>query len=267
MSRILALIGNRPDVCRALAQQHATAHLRPGEEGGAVGWGVGFYQGGEALLRRRPVDDRGELEILALSDALSGLILAQVRTPSIGALRTENTPPYRYKNWLFAMRGTVPGFDEVRGRILESMPDFLRCSVRGETDGEAMFYSFLSCLAESGGLARDSVSVGDLGAALRQCALAVDRLTSREVELGMFAANGECLAALDRSGTLAHLWMDALPEVPMPSEEPSARASAEPFRCTAVTSGGKDVPDGWSSVAPDSMLLCTRVEPPVIEPL
>jgi glutamine amidotransferase len=113
MSRVLALVGNRPDVCGVAAKKYASL-LRVETHGKALGWGIGFYQSGEALLRRRPLDDREVVEIAALNDISSGLMLAQIRTPGVGALRTENTPPFRYRDWLFAQRGTMAGFDQIR---------------------------------------------------------------------------------------------------------------------------------------------------------
>ena len=87
MSRVLALVGNRPDVCGVAAKKYA--HLLQMEtRGQALGWGIGFYQAGEALLRRRPLDDREVIEIAALNDISSGLLITQIRTPCVGALRT-----------------------------------------------------------------------------------------------------------------------------------------------------------------------------------
>jgi len=61
MSRVLALVGNRPDVCGVAAKKYANL-LRVETHGKALGWGIGFYQSGEALLRRRPFDDREVIE-------------------------------------------------------------------------------------------------------------------------------------------------------------------------------------------------------------
>src|SRR5262245_64588394 len=84
MSRVLALVGNRPDVCGVAAKKYA--HLLKVEtQGKALGWGMGFYQAGEALLRRRQLEDREVSEIAALNDISPGLLIARRPTPVVGA--------------------------------------------------------------------------------------------------------------------------------------------------------------------------------------
>src|SRR5690606_27245264 len=92
-----------------------------------LGWGLGFYQSGEVLLRRRPIDDREEIDLVeAAEDVRTDVMIGHVRRASIGAHRTENTHPFRYRMWLFAQTGTIGGFDRLRERLLSSQPEFLR---------------------------------------------------------------------------------------------------------------------------------------------
>ena len=56
MARLFGLIGNRADLAgRVLGSEKdaLSVHSRNGQ----LGWGIGFYQGGEVLMRRRPIDD------------------------------------------------------------------------------------------------------------------------------------------------------------------------------------------------------------------
>ena len=80
------------------------------------------------------------------------LVVGHVRHATIGALRTENTHPFRYRQWLFAQTGTVSEFDQVRERLIASVPEFLRSGIRGETDAEVVFHVFLSFLHDAGRL-------------------------------------------------------------------------------------------------------------------
>ena len=43
-------------------------------------------------------------------------------------------------------------FDSIRDRLVASVPEFLRSSIRGETDAEILFYVFLSFLHDAGRL-------------------------------------------------------------------------------------------------------------------
>ena len=52
MARLFGLIGNRTDLAGRVLASEADA-LRVQSRGGSLGWGVGFYQGGEVLMRRR----------------------------------------------------------------------------------------------------------------------------------------------------------------------------------------------------------------------
>jgi glutamine amidotransferase len=57
MARLFGLIGNRADLmARVFAVEGAT--LKTKAKGAPLGWGLGFYQGGEVLIRRRPIDER-----------------------------------------------------------------------------------------------------------------------------------------------------------------------------------------------------------------
>jgi glutamine amidotransferase len=270
MSRVLALVGNRPDVCGVAAKKYA--HLLQVEtQGKALGWGIGFYQAGEALLRRRPLDDREVIEIAALNDISAALIIAQIRTPGVGALRTENTPPFRYRDWLFAQRGTIAGFEQVRDPLLERLPEFLRCNMRGETDGEAMFYSFLSCLDEAVGLDRDRISAAQIREALRGTAARADQLLARaglgESEIDWFVSDGEHLVVLHRTGTVMYRRFEAPEELEALLPEGPLGASLHPFRCSVIASGLDQPPEKWSRVEVERLVTLNRTDPPAIEAL
>ena len=153
MARLIALVGNRTELSsRVLASEHDALVVRV-RAGQPLGWGLGFYQGDEVLMRRRPVDDRDVVDLAAAAgDVRTDLLLGHVRSATVGALRTENTHPFRYRQYLFAQTGTLPEFDVIRERLLSGIPDFLRAQIRGETDAEIFFHVFLSFLHDRGAL-------------------------------------------------------------------------------------------------------------------
>ena len=61
MARLFGFIGNRSDLGSRVLDVDAEA-LTARADGERLGWGVGFYQAGEVLLRRRPMDDRDVIE-------------------------------------------------------------------------------------------------------------------------------------------------------------------------------------------------------------
>ena len=152
MARLIGIIGNRPDLAARVLAFESDA-LRARSKGTPLGWGLGFYQGGEVLMRRRPIDERPDIDIAKLAgDVRADLVVGHVRQATIGALRTENTHPFRYRQWLFAQTGTVSEFDQVRERLIASVPEFLRSGIRGDTDAEVVFHVFLSFLHDAGRL-------------------------------------------------------------------------------------------------------------------
>src|SRR5579884_2072825 len=152
MARLFGIIGNRPDLAARVLAFEADA-LRARSKAAPLGWGLGFYQGGEVLMRRRPIDERQELDVAKLAgDVRADLLIGHVRHATVGALRTENTHPFRYRQWLFAQAGTVSDFDRVRERLMGSVPEFLRAGIRGDSDAEIVFQVFLSFLHDAGKL-------------------------------------------------------------------------------------------------------------------
>jgi glutamine amidotransferase len=202
MARLFGIIGNRPDLTARVLAFEAEA-LRARSSGAPLGWGLGFYQGGEVLIRRRPIDERPELDVSKVaSDVRADLLIGHVRHATVGALRTENTHPFRYRQWLFAQTGTVSDFEPIRERLVASVPEFLRSGIRGETDAEVLFHVFLSFLHDAGLLNDTTVDVSFVREALRSSLAVVDGITA-EVgtepgKLNLMVSNGEEIVAVHR---------------------------------------------------------------------
>jgi predicted glutamine amidotransferase len=203
MARLFGIIGNRPDLAaRVLASEAAALSAR--SKGAPLGWGMGFYQGGEVLMRRRPIDERPEIDVAKLAaDVRADLVVGHVRLATVGALRTENTHPFRYRQWLFAQTGTVSEFEQIRERLIASVPEFLRGSIRGDTDAEVVFHVFLSFLHDAGRLNDGQVEPELLREALRSSLAVVDGMTA-EVggeagQLNLMVSNGDVVVAVHRS--------------------------------------------------------------------
>ena len=207
MARLFALLGNRADLAGRVLAAEADA-LRVRSRGTPLGWGMGFYQGGEVLMRRRPIDDRKDLDVAVLgADVRADVLIGHVRSATVGTLRTENTHPFRYRQWLFAQTGTINRFDAVRERLVSSVPEFLRGDIRGETDAEVVFHVFLSFLHDAGRLADTMVAEDVVREALRSTLAVVDGMTAEvgaeASGLNMVVANGDFVVALHRGELMA----------------------------------------------------------------
>ncbi len=208
MARLFGLIGNRADLAgRVLAAEREALTVQ--SSGSQLGWGVGFYQGGEVLMRRRPIGDNAAVDMAKVaSDVRADVLLGQVRSATVGTLRTENTHPFRYRQWLFAMTGTLPAFEPIRERLVGSVPEFLRSSIRGETDAEILFYVFLSFLHDAGRLNDAITPAPHVRDALRSCVAVVDGMAA-EVggsgsQVNVIVSDGEAIYALHRGARMAY---------------------------------------------------------------
>src|ERR1700722_8504948 len=205
MARLFGIIGNRPDLAARVLACDAEA-LRARSKGAPLGWGLGVYQGGEVLMRRRPLDERPDIDIAKLAgDVRADLVVGHVRQATIGALRTENTHPFRYRQWLFAQTGTVSEFDQVRERLIASVPEFLRGGIRGDTDAEIVFHVFLSFLHDAGRLNDGQVEPELVREAIRSSLAVVDGMTaemgSGAAKLNIAISNGDGIVSVHRSDT------------------------------------------------------------------
>jgi predicted glutamine amidotransferase len=208
MARLFGLIGNRADLAgRVLAAERDAlmVHSRNGQ----LGWGMGFYQGGEVLMRRRPIDDHVAIDVAKVTgDIRADLLLGHVRSATVGSLRTENTHPFRYRQWLFAQTGTLSSYESLRERLIASVPEFLRSSIRGETDAEMLFYIFLSFVHDAGRLNDSLMAPSHVRDALRSCVAVVDGLAAEvgggPSQVNVMASDGENVYALHRGAEMAY---------------------------------------------------------------
>ncbi len=271
MARLVGFISNRSELgTRVLSSQSKYLTSRK-VTNGPLGWGVGFMQFGEVLLRRRPLDERDEID---LSESLKGMktdvLIGHVRQPTVGNLRTENTHPFRYRQWLFAQTGTLEGFEQVRERLLDAQPAFLRPNVRGDTDSELFFYLFLSYLHDEGHLNGLQVPLLTIHEALRSALKLVDGVCKdagvNPSSGDILLTNGEHLVGVHRSGKMATLHVadpediDALLN-PDPGSSDRVRNLAQ-VQCTVIASEMPELAPGWQRAQPDSFISATRTEGP-----
>jgi predicted glutamine amidotransferase len=238
-----------------------------------VGWGVGFYQFGEVLLRRRPLETRPEVDFSKVTENLrTDVLIGHVRHPTVGNLRTENTHPFRYRQWLFAQIGTLGKFDRLRERLLEVQPEFLRPNVKGDTDSELIFYLFLSCLHDLGRLDEAALTAGQIREAVRGTLQIVDRLCD---EVGAprhqgdtLLTNGDFMVAVHRSGNMAFRLVDDPNDVREILSDGAERVTnTEKARCCVVASELETLPAQWQRVQANSLLTLSRTEGPSQEDL
>lgn len=261
MARLIAYVANRTDrLLEALREEHAAVGDAPSSEADA--WGIGFSQSGEVLHKKRP--HRGS-DAVSWQDIVGNVrtdcALIHLRKASVGDYRAENTHPFRMRQWFFAHLGTVHGFEALRAPLLEGLPDFLRRNVRGTTDSELIFHTFLSFLHDRGVLDAPDVDTKILSSALRSSIALIDRLASEigapEAELDLVVSNGRTTAVAAR-GTPMHYVSRSL--------ETEARGPSGPGFRYVLALASDEAPPDYQPIPRGSVLLIerdltTRVQP------
>jgi glutamine amidotransferase len=280
MARLFGLLGNRADLAGRALGLEADA-LRVRARGQPLGWGVGFYQSGEVLMRRRPIDDRDEIDPATLcADVRADVLLGHVRYATVGTLRTENTHPFRYRQWLYAQTGTVGHFDAIRDRLMASAPEFLRAGIRGETDAEIVFHVFLSFLHDAGRLNDAVVEASVVRDALRSTLAVVDGMAAevggQAAAVNLAVTNGEYLIAVHRAnGTakMAYRVFSGRGDADMIIGEDSTlrRKTPEPSQMHFVLLASdfdEDPPQQrWKTVPANTLVTLSRGHDPAVEAL
>jgi glutamine amidotransferase len=140
-------------------------------------WGFGYIQGGDVLLVRTPKGSAAPIDLAApLGDIATDCAIAQaVNDSRYGG--TDNTPPFRFRRWLFAQTGS-PELDDVAPRLLEHVPEYLRRNLKGRTPAELIFHIFLAMLHDEGNIDDPNLPTQ----ATRRALAATLRLVEAELE-------------------------------------------------------------------------------------
>ncbi len=226
MSRLFAYMGNDQDRVKCALYPARKLLVADGAaEATFDAWGLGFYQGGEVLLQRRPKPPTDPVDFYALvKDLRTDVIIGHVRQGTVGKPKNENTHPFRFRSWLFAHHGTVPSFDGVRDELLRAVPDFLRRNIRGQTDSEHLFHVMLAFLHDAGKLDDLNVSTAQVRDAVRGALSlvekAVGKAAAETMECALALTNGRILFATRHGAPVYLQERSSLPDCAVCREPP-----------------------------------------------
>jgi predicted glutamine amidotransferase len=229
----------------------------------ADGWGIGFYQGGEVLLQRRPKQPITDVDFYALAAELrTDVLIGHVREATVGGVKNENTHPFRFRSWLFAHHGTIPQFATLEPELRARIPDFLRRNIRGETDSEHLFHLFLAFLHEGHRLDDPALTPKAAGQALSKAVTTLEQLSppGAASDLDLIVTNGRILLALKRGRPMAHYRINGIRDCPVCREvSEHGRGSRQIHHdhlrgLVLLTDPPAELPPPWQTV-PENQLI------------
>jgi predicted glutamine amidotransferase len=261
MGRLFGIMSNRADRLREELREEREA-LVISKDPAPDAWGLGFYQGGEVLHKKRPQLAGESLDWPAIAgDIRSTCVIGHARFATCGELRSENTHPFRFRHWLFAHHGTIERFAAIEPRLKTMLPDYLRRNIRGETDSEHLMHVLLSFLDEEGQLEQPDVDEKRVLQAVRATVRVVDRWCE-EVEapsptLNVVFSNGRHMFALRRGAPMAYVVRQGLREV-AGGEGARHDRNTGSIRYGCVVSGAPATPAEYSALDNETLLTFDR---------
>ena len=250
--KLFACMCNQPKrLSAALAPVRATLVAEPPVHR----WGLAYSQGGDVLLVRTPKTSEKPVDLAApLGDIPTDCAIAQaVRDTGDKVLGgTDNTPPYRFRRWMFAMSGAI---DVEPARLLEHVPEYLRRNIKGRTGAELVFHVFLAMLHDEGNIDDPNLPPS----ASRRALAATLRLVAAELAKAgkTGAVTGNVALTNGRSMVVAHLHEPLRLRRLWVTGERGERD--ESFRgCLLVSGGDGDPKDGFEDVPPQRAVLISR---------
>jgi glutamine amidotransferase len=241
VAHLVAYFGNEPEnLACALFSARAALYSRAQAGSAADGFGLGFVQGGDVLLRKRPRAETTEVDLYGLvKDTRAEALVGRVGLGNDGSTLAEDADPFRFRSWLFGSVGdwSEPAFEAVRDRLAESTPDFLRRNIRGRSPSEHLFHLFLAFMHDAGILDQPTPAPATVQAALRNSLAFVDRLLVAEgakpLEIALAATNGRCFVATGIGYPMRYLQIEGISDCPV-CQAAADRGSGGP--------GGRRVP-------------------------
>ncbi len=217
-------------------------------------WGMGYVQGGDVLLVRTPKGSEVPVDLASPLDEIKTDCAIAQAVNADGYAGTDNTPPFRFRRWLFAQTGSS-ALEGTALRLLEHIPEYLRRNLKGRTPAELIFHVFLAMLHDEGNIDDPNLPPAAqrraLSATLKLVRAELARAGRSEIALGNVAlTNG-------RSMVLAHL--DAPLRLRRLTVAGERGERDDSFRGVLLVSGGDGDPkDGFEDVPPSTAVLISR---------
>lgn len=261
MSRLIGYVANRADRMRDSLYQERDVLRSEKAPSDASGWGIGFYAGDEVLHKKRPTRPGELVDWQSIAgDVRSDCAVLHLRQPTVGDFRAENAHPFRMRSWLFAHEGTIGRFDSIRQNLAETIPDFLRRNIRGQTDSEYLFHTVLTLLHDAGQLDNPDINEKHALSAISAAVTLVERLAAEvggtDTSLSFILTNGRSMYALRSGASMTYVEREGLHDPPDDYQAPPTGST--PLRYAMVVSGVDAPPTDYHVLPERSVAVIDR---------
>ena len=165
----------------------------------------------------------------------------------------------------------------MRERLVQSVPEFLRAGIRGDSDAEIVFQVFLSFLHDQAKLDDLVVDTGVIHDAIRGSLRVVDSISAEvgggPAEVNLVVSNGDVVVAAHRQSKMALRTFSGRDdaEALIGDDQQLRRRTPElgqvQFSLVASDFDSETVPPRWNAVKDRAMVSLTRAAAPKIEDL
>lgn len=229
------------------------------------GFGVGWYQPEISqtpcvFTSLTPAWSNRNLQRLA-EHVKSPCFFAHVRAASPGMQVAEaNCHPFQFGRYLWMHNGTVEGFNQIKRRVQQSLPDHLYHAIQGTTDSEHAFAVFLNLLGDT----ERSASAREIGQLLVRTVERLEQLTLETEIVGpsyynFAVTDGQSLAAIryvsDQRLEPASLYYATSRKFLCPdSDDRPSETNADEHAVIIASERLTEQKDDWVRVAPNHVL-------------
>lgn len=268
MVHLLAAIASDAEHMPSLLYTLKGVVVPPEPAGGGETWGVGYYADDQALTIRKPGELVGSRTFFDLASTVrSRVLIALVQR---AGQKTREAPPHRFRRWLFGAVGDIAALDQLRVKILEATPEFIRSELGEASPSELAFAMFLRELHAKNLLSDPLVDAPSLAGALDRTAAAMRMLAAEAgieaPKTALVATNGRVLLASRNAGGPALHW-HVHEGLELPADAPIRHTTMDPqkiaetlkrFRAFVLGVGSQSTPAGWRELGEGVTLWVDR---------
>lgn len=142
MSQVFGYLCSDDSLTAEVMRQYGQplSRLAPEER---MGLGIGWLQDGRSLLRKHPERQAAAVEIpLLLADIPTRAMVGHIRHRDMGRAGALQLQPFRFRDWVWAQRGTKEAPEEVYQALMATVPDHVQRNIKGTSLAELLFHIF-----------------------------------------------------------------------------------------------------------------------------